>query len=89
MVLLSDRAGICHSAALLYPPEAKITALGAFAERARPLEFQARQTAVDPLIVFTEDPGQLRAPKFRKGPAVRTGGDIHTVFALLLRVEVF
>ena len=51
--------------------DAKIAALGTLAERSGSLEFQPPQAAVDSLVVFTEDSGQLRAAQLRKGSAVR------------------
>ena len=71
----------------LYLSEAEIAAFGAFAERSRPLETQARQTAVDPLVVFAEDLRELGAAQLREGAAIRTGDNVHPVLALFLRIE--
>ncbi len=56
-------------------PEAEIAAACPFSEHSRPLKYQTEQIAVDSFIVLTENLRELRAAQFRKGTAIRTGGN--------------
>ena len=76
-----------HSVVFLYLSQIEVAAIRAGAKRSSPFEFNSWDVSVAAIVVCTKYLGQFRSAKFCEILVVRASDNIHSIFALFLRIE--